>query len=207
MIRNAASIAITIGLTVAAMATERPEYTVMQEEGDFQIREYKPYIVAETTVWGEDFSEVSNSGFRILADYIFGNNRERESLDMTRPVTIGEPDKQSVKLPMTAPVEMYGGNGTYLMTFVMPSEYTIETLPVPNDDRVKLRRIPARRIAAIEFSGGWSQESARERTEELKAWMSKKGYRAAGEPIFARYDPPFVPWFLRHNEILVPVAE
>jgi effector-binding domain-containing protein len=108
---------------------------------------------------------------------------------------------------MTSPVEMYGKDGTYVMTFMMPSEYTMETLPLPNDERVKLREIPARRVAAIEFSGGWSQESARERTEELKVWMSQQGLTAAGEPIFARYDPPFVPWFLRHNEILVPVAE
>jgi effector-binding domain-containing protein len=207
MIRNVGTIVITIGVTVAAMAAEKPEYTVIQEEGNFQLREYKPYIVAETTVGGEDFSEVSNNGFRILADYIFGNNTKRESLEMTSPVTIEESQEQSVKIPMTSPVEMYGKDGTYVMTFMMPSEYMMETLPLPNDERVKLREIPARRVAAIEFSGGWSQESARERTEELKVWMSQQGLTAAGEPIFARYDPPFVPWFLRHNEILVPVAE
>jgi len=207
MIRNVATVALVTGLTAAAMAIEKPEYSVLREEGDFQLREYQPYIVAETTVRGDDFAEVSNNGFRVLADYIFGNNTRRESMGMTRPVTIEESEEKSVKMSMTAPVEMYGEDGIYVMTFMMPSEYTMETLPLPNDERVKLREIPARRIAAIEFSGGWSQESARERTEELKVWMGKKGFRAAGEPIFARYDPPFVPWFLRHNEILIPVAE
>ena len=183
------------------MAIEEPSYTVVEQADDFELRLYEPYIVAETLVEG-DFSEVGNEGFRRLAGYIFGNNRKDESIDMTAPVN-QEPRPE--KISMTAPVSQEEESGMWRITFTMPAEYTLETLPAPLDDRVVLKQKPARLMAAIRYSGTWSRKRYQEYEARLKSLIDERGLEAVGEPVFARYNPPFTLWFLRRNEVLIQV--
>jgi hypothetical protein len=184
-----------------AMSIEEPKYSVLTKDHDFEIRLYQPTIVAETVVDTSDFDQASNEGFRRLADYIFGGNKVQEKVKMTSPVTT----EQSLKIAMTAPVETEQRGTSVRVAFTMPSEYTLETLPVPNDSRVTLHQTMARKVAAIKFTGRWTEENFREHTDELTTWIQKEGLKISGAPIVARYNPPFWPAFLRRNEILIPV--
>jgi hypothetical protein len=183
------------------MALEEPKYTIAKEDGDIEIRLYEPYIVAETVVDTADFEEASNVGFRRLAAYISGGNKTQEKLSMTAPVTT----EQSQKIAMTAPVETEQRGTSLRMTFMMPSDFTLESLPIPNDSTVTRRHVPARKLAAIRFSGRWTEENFREHTDELLTWIHKEGLTVSGAPVVARYNPPFWPSFLRRNEVLIPV--
>jgi hypothetical protein len=182
------------------MALEKPEYEVLQTDGDLELRRYAPYIVAATRVEGE-FDRAGNEGFRRLADYIFGSNRKRESLEMTAPVT----QETSEKIAMTAPVGMDRQGDAWRITFMMPSQYTLATLPEPLDERIELQEVAGGLFAALRYSGTWSESRYREREARLRGWIETRGWQPIGEPIFARYDPPFKPWFLRRNEILIEV--
>jgi hypothetical protein len=136
-----------------AMAIERAQYTVVKKEGNFELRQYEPNLVAETIVEG-DFDEVGNEGFRRLFDYISGNNRKQQSISMTAPVS---QKAESEKISMTAPVNQVRVGEKYRITFLMPAEYTMETLPEPLDTRVKLKEVPGQLIAAFRYSGTWSE--------------------------------------------------
>ena len=182
------------------MALEKPKYQVLESEDDFELRQYEPYIVAETYV-DSDFEDAGNEGFRRLAGYIFGSNRSRQKLEMTAPV----PQSSSEKIAMTAPVNMHKVGEQYRVTFMMPSDYTLETLPEPINPEVTLRKVPGKLVAAVHYSGTWSQRRYHRHQTELQSWIADQGWDPAGEAVFARYDPPFIPWFLRHNEILLPV--
>jgi hypothetical protein len=184
-----------------AMAIEEPGYTVVEQADDFELRLYEPYLVAETLVEGE-FSEVGNEGFRRLAGYIFGKNRKDESIEMTAPVNQAPGPE---KISMTAPVSQEVKSGMWRITFTMPAEYTLETLPVPLDDRVILKQEPARLMAVIRYSGTWSQNRYQEKEARLLSLIGERGLKAVGEPVFARYNPPFTLWFLRRNEVLIQV--
>lgn len=184
-----------------SMAIERAKYTVVEKEGSFELRQYEPYIVAETIVEG-DFDEVGNEGFRRLFDYISGENRKQQSISMTAPVT---QEAESEKISMTAPVNQVRVGEKYRITFLMPDKYTMETLPEPLDTRVRLKEVPGQRIAALRYSGTWSRNRYKEKRIRLQALMRQRGLEPAGKPIFARYNPPFMPWFLRRNEVLIPV--
>lgn len=184
-----------------AMAIEEPKYTVIKKDDAIEIRLYEPYIVAETVVDSGGYDEASNEGFRRIAGYIFGGNRVQQKISMTAPVTT----EQSQKIAMTAPVQTEQRGASVRMTFMMPSEYTLESLPVPNDSRVTLRLVPARKVAAIEFSGRWTEENFQEHSEKLKKWIEKEELKTTGSPIVARYNPPFWPWFMRRNEVMIPV--
>lgn len=185
-----------------AMAIERAQYTVVEKEGNFELRQYEPNLVAETIVEG-DFDEVGNEGFRRLFDYISGNNRKQQSISMTAPVS---QKAESEKISMTAPVNQVRVGEKYRITFLMPANYTMETLPEPLDNRVRLKEVPSQLIAAFRYSGTWSEGRYEEKRVRLQALMRQKGLEPAGEPIFARYNPPFMPWFLRRNEVLIPVG-
>lgn len=185
-----------------AMAIERAKYTVVEREGNFELRQYEPSIVAETIVEGE-FDEVGNEGFRRLFDYISGKNRKQQSISMTAPVS---QEAESEKISMTAPVNQVRVGEKYRITFLMPAKYSIETLPEPLDNRVKLKEVPSQLIAAFRYSGTWGRYRYEEKRIRLQALMRQKGLEPAGEPIFARYNPPFMPWFLRRNEVLIPVG-
>jgi hypothetical protein len=189
-----------------AMAHEQPEYTVESEHEGFEIRRYPPYLVAETRVEGE-FGDAGGEAFRILAGFISGKNRSRAKIAMTSPVT-NEP-APSEKIAMTSPVVQEpaappddGGAG-WLYRFVMPSEYTRETLPEPTDPRIAIREMPERRVAVRRFRGFWSEENFEKNDAKLRAALPGAGLEPAGETLYARYDPPFTPWFLRRNEVWV----
>jgi hypothetical protein len=184
-----------------AMAIEEPKYAVLKKDNDIEIRQYEPYIVAETVVDSSDFDEASNEGFRRLAGYIFGGNSVRQKLSVTAPVSTEE----SRKIAMTAPVQTEQQGTSLRMTFMMPSEFVLDSLPAPNDPRVTLHQMPARKFATITFSGRWTEENFNEHTEELKRWIEKEGLKVAGTPVIARYDPPFMPFFFRRNEVLIPL--
>jgi effector-binding domain-containing protein len=180
---------------------EKAKYEVAQKEGKFEVRQYQPQIVAETIVEA-DFDEAGNMAFRRLFNYISGQNRNKQAIAMTAPVN---QKTSSQKIPMTAPVNQQRSEGKYSISFLMPSKYTMETLPEPLDSNVRLREIPARKVAAIRYSGSWSRKRYEAKKALLEEFIKKKGLRITGEDIFARYDPPFQIWFLRRNEVLFPV--
>jgi hypothetical protein len=185
-----------------AMAIEKAKYEVLEGDGDIEMRQYEPHIVAETMVEG-DFEKVGNEGFRRLADYIGGNNRTKQSISMTAPVT---QEARSEKIAMTAPVGQERAGGKWRITFLMPSEYTMEDLPEPLDSRVILKEEPGRLMAAIRYSGTWSRAGYEKHKAILEEFIRRRSLTVTGEPVWARYDPPFFPWFLRRNEVLIPVA-
>jgi hypothetical protein len=185
----------------SAMAIEKAKYTVVEKEDDFEIRQYEPRIVAETYVEG-DLEEVGDEGFRRLYGYISGDNQKKQSISMTAPV--GQ-EAKSEKIAMTAPVGQEQKDNRWRITFLMPAEYTLETLPVPTDSRVKLVQDSGRLMAAIRYSGTWSEAGYEENEALLEEFIEKRALIKAGEPVWARYDPPFMPWFLRRNEVLIPI--
>jgi len=186
----------------SAMATEEPQYAVIKTDGDFEIRRYAPYIVAETVVTDADQESGTNVGFRRLAGFIFGNNRTKESIEMTAPVTT----TRSEKIAMMAPVETSRKGDDMVMAFMMPSQYTLETLPEPTDPGVLIRQVPERVMAVLKFSGSWSEERFQEQTGKLQEWLRKHDVKAMGAPVVARYNAPWTPWFMRRNEIQIEVA-
>ncbi len=183
------------------MANEEAKYTVIQSDGSFELRQYDAHLVAETLVEG-DFDEAGNEGFRRLFKYISGENQKKQAISMTAPVS---QDASSEKIAMTAPVNQERTGGQWRIAFLMPSEYTLETLPQPLDPKVLLKKVPARRMAAITYSGTWSRKRYEEKKALLEAFMQKQNWRPIGEPVFARYNSPFTLWFLRRNEVLIPV--
>jgi len=189
----------------AAMAAEKPSFRVAQKFEDFEVREYAAYLVAETEVSGTRES-AGNAGFRVLAAYIFGKNRGERKIAMTAPVTQAE----GKRVAMTAPVTQVRGDGEagdapWIIQFMMPSRHTLETLPEPLDPAVRFRQVPVRRVAVLTYSGTWAETRYLEHLSGLREAMAREGLKPAGEPVWARYDPPFMPWFLRTNEILIPV--
>jgi hypothetical protein len=129
-------------------------------------------------------------------------NRRKQTIPMTAPVS---QEVDSVKIPMTAPVNQERSGEKWRITFLMPAQYALETLPEPLDSRVALRKVPERLMAALKYSGTWSKSRYAEKQEQLTEWIERRGLKQVGEPVFARYNPPFLPWFLRRNEVLIPV--
>jgi len=185
----------------ATVGIEKAKYEVIYTEGKFEVRQYKPQIVAETIV-DSTFDEAGNIAFRRLFNFISGNNRTKESIAMTAPVN---QKGSSEKIKMTAPVNQQQYAGKYAVSFLMPSKYTMKTLPEPLDANVKLRTTPAYKAAVIRYSGSWSQKRYLEHRTLLEDFVQRKGLKIIGEDIFARYDPPFQLWFIRRNEVLFPV--
>jgi L-fucose isomerase-like protein len=183
------------------MAIEEIKYNVVEKEGDFEIRKYDDHIVAETIVEGS-FEEAGNTAFRILFKYIDGNNTARESIAMTAPVS---QQKKSEKISMTAPVTMQDLSGAYLVSFLMPSKYTMETIPQPLDKNVKIKIEKGRTMAAYKYSGGWGKDRYEKMKQKMLSVISSRNIKTTGEPVFARYNSPFMPWFLRRNEILIEI--
>lgn len=195
------SIALLCAPCAALMAVEEPAYTVLRTAENYEIRRYAPQLAAETDVIG-DFDGAGNQAFRILAGYIFGDNESRTSIEMTAPVT----QQRSEKIEMTAPVIMQGAGGRYTYQFILPARFTLATAPTPTDARVRLRELPARTLAVYRYSGGWSEERYRAYRDQLLAALAADGLTPTGEPVFARFNSPFTLWFLRRNEIWVPIA-
>jgi hypothetical protein len=188
------------------MAVEQAEYTVVVQDGRFELRDYAPHVVAETVVAGE-FEQAGNRAFSALFRYISGDNRSRSKLAMTAPVSQASRGDEAggEKIAMTAPVAQHAADSRWAVSFMMPAAYSLETLPRPSDPRVVLREVPARRVAAVRYSGMWSEKSYLRHKTELESWVAQRGLRPEGDVVWARYNPPFAPWFVRRNEILVEV--
>ena len=191
---------IIIG-AIDTMAIEEAKYKVLEKNNRFEIRDYAPHILAETIVEG-DLEGAGNKAFNRLFRYISGENRSRTKVEMTAPVS-----QQSMgeKIKMTAPVGQRRVQEKWAVSFMMPTSCTIETLPEPEDRNITLRQVPARRMAAVRYSGSWSEVRYLRYKSELELWIKEKGFTIVGDPIWARYNPPFTPWFLRRNEVLIPV--
>jgi hypothetical protein len=194
-----------VALTVLAMpsrATEEPEYQVVRALEDIEVRQYAAYTVAEVAVAGPA-SDAGSQAFPILADYIFGKNKGARKLAMTAPVTQAA---APVKLDMTAPVTQMTGPGGFLVQFTLPKGVTVDNAPEPVDARVHLRAVLPARVAVIRYTGFWSESNYQEHLAKLQAGLRAANLEWQGEPIYARYNPPFTPWFLRRNEIWLTLA-
>lgn len=194
-----------VGSYTVIWSIEKPSYTVSEKKDGYEIRKYAPYIKAETVVTGT-YDEATNKGFRIIADYIFGNNVRKESISMTSPVLESPEALQPEKIAMTAPVlETTSENATRTIAFILPSKYTLDTLPQPNNLAVTLTEVPDRTMAALSFT--WYPIATRvaAKKELLKTYLLRDGNVIAGEIETARYNPPLsMPLTLR-NEILIPI--
>lgn len=197
----ALGLAVTL-LGGTLMAVEEPSFQVLSRTAHYEIRSYAPVLVAETAI-DASFDDAGNRAFRLLAGYIFGANQARGKLAMTAPVS---QRAQPEKIAMTAPVSQKAAGGGYVVQFTMPAGYTLATLPKPDDARVLLREVPARRVAVLRYSGSWSQARYEEKLKLLRAALEKDGLRSVGEPEFARFNSPYQLWFLRRNEIWLTLA-
>ena len=183
-------------------ATEEPEFQVVREFAGIELRQYAAYTVAEVVVAGPA-GEAGNQAFPILAGYIFGKNKGERKFDMTAPVT---QSAVPVKLAMTAPVTQAAAPGGFLVQFVLPQGVTAASAPEPLDPRVQLREVAPTQVAVIRYSGFWSASNDGDHLAQLQAALRAADLAWTGEPVYSRYNAPFVPWFLRRNEIWLQVA-
>jgi hypothetical protein len=188
------------------MATEEPNFSLALKDGAFELRDYVATVVAEVTVTGTQ-DEASRRGFRLLAGYIFGGNTARQKIAMTAPVT---KIPKGELIAMTAPVTQIAGNTPggreWLVRFTMPARYQIKDLPLPDDPAVSLHDQPPARLAVLRFSGLAGEARVADATERLRTWVASRGLLVAGPSQIARYDPPWTLWFLRRNEVMVPIT-
>lgn len=200
----------------AAMAIEEPNYSVLSQVNDFELRRYDEQIVAQTWVTGDQKS-ASREGFKILADYIFGNNTatsgESSKISMTAPVTMQSEatqpeskkggDDKSQKIAMTAPVSIQQADNKWLVQFTMPHQYTMETLPKPNNAAITIKKVPAQNYGVIKFSGLAGSKKVAENTKKLQSWMQEQQLAMTSEAELARYNPPWTLPFMRRNEMMI----
>lgn len=197
----------------AARATEEPDYEVLEKDGAFELRQYPALLAAETLVTGADFENAGDIAFGRLFRYITGNNRAQAEIAMTSPVvqTPARPAPDGEKIAMTAPVIQQPRQpgdpaGGYRVAFIVPAEYTRQTVPEPLDPEVKIVATPARLVAALRYSG-WTSEALHGKKEQaLRAELARRQLAVAGEAITAQYDAPFIPGPFRRNEVLIPVT-
>ena len=195
------------------MAIEEPVYETLRQGPDFELRRYAPLRLAEVEVSG-GFDAVGGKAFRILADYIFGDNQGGTKIAMTAPVSQrpaeGAAASAGTRIEMTAPVTQRPADkapDSYVISFVMPARLSLEQLPVPNNPRVRLREEPARLMAVLRYASSWSENRYREHESRLLAAVRGAGLTPIGEPVYARYNSPFSLPFLRRNEVMIEVAE
>lgn len=206
------------------MPTEKPRYEVLARAGAIEVRRYAPIIVAETFVEGE-LGPAGSEGYRRLLSYISGYNRARREIDCpgrllkaetgsppgaatqpASPARTAAGTSAGDPIPMTAPMGQRPEGAGYWVSFVMPSSLSLVTLPQPSHPQIRLRELAARTVAAIRFRGWWRPRTVKRYRQELEQWMRGAALEAAGEPVYARYNPPYVPPFLRRNEILMPLV-
>ena len=192
-------------MSAAAMALEEPDYEVVAQYDEFELRQYAPYIVAEVDVPG-DMDDADNKAFRILAGYIFGDNEAAEKMEMTAPVEARSAE-HSEKMAMTAPVtaSVADEDGTMTYAFVMERKYTLETLPRPLDERIRIRVVPARTMAVHGYSGRWTEKNYLQHRDSLQTALQAEGIETIGAPTLARYNSPFSLPFMRRNEVMIQV--
>jgi effector-binding domain-containing protein len=199
--------AVVVAVIAAAIAgpimsrVDQPEYQVTSSEGSIEIREYGAMIAAEVEVKGERKVAI-NEGFRLIAAYIFGANEPNAKIAMTAPVQ--QQGKQSIA--MTAPVTQQARDGVWTVRFIMPKRWTLETLPAPTDERIKLLPVPAKRMIAIRFSGTADDGLLAAKTAELRKYAADHKLSVTGEPLLTFYNPPWTLPFFRRNEIMMEFA-
>ena len=196
---------------------EKPVYSVMSEADGYEIREYAPYIIAETIISGaKSRDDAAQKGFPIVAGYIFGDNTTKDKIAMTAPVNTEVDDSEKIamtvpvnteKIAMTAPVntEAEDTEGTYKISFVMPSKYTLNTLPTPNDSRVELREVPARKVAVKRFSWSNSESTFKKQEAEFLAALARDDVETVGVVNIARYNVPWTIPFMLRNEVQIEI--
>ena len=165
------------------MAIEQAAYKVILKEDDFEIRQYEPMIVAVS----QKADLRGGGGFDTLFGYISGNNQESKKIEMTTPV-LNDLGQEQLTL-----------------AFVMPKEYSMDSLPKPLNSEVQLKEIPGRKVAVIIFSGNVNPVKIDEKKNELLDWLKEKQITSTGVVELARYNPPFIPGFIKHNELLTEV--
>ena len=197
----------SFGIYIYEKILERPSYSVLEKRPGYETRIYESYITAEVEVSG-GYERASTDGFGLLAGYIFGGNTKADRVAMTAPVTMTR-NKGSEKIAMTAPVLMQAKEEDkdvkYTMSFMMPSSYTLDTLPKPNNPAVKLRKVGGKKIAAIRFSLNATASRVEKKTEALESALVRDGLTAVSGPQIARYNAPFSNPLLRRNEILIEI--
>lgn len=182
-------------------ATAEPAYNLIKQTKNYEIREYPAMLTASVTIDAIQ-KNPSNRAFNILADYIFGNNQSRKTIAMTKPVMV---QTESETIGMTTPVIESKTSETYTMTFVLPSVYTIHNVPVPHDKRIELKEIPSKKVAVLTFGWYASPKRITQKIEKLKTALSQDNLTMIGQPVVARYNPPFAFPLLMRNEIWIPV--
>lgn len=193
--------AALLAVSMPTQAIEEPVYDLYAKYGAVEFRQYSPYVVAEVVVDGPA-SEAGNKAFSILAGYIFGKNKGAKTFAMTAPVTQTTVPR---KLAMTAPVTQSIAPGGHLVQFVLPRGTTLDAAPEPIDTRITVRQEPSKRVAVIRYSGFWSDANYHKHLSQLEDSLRKAGVKWTGEPVYSRYNAPFTPWFMRRNEIWLPL--
>lgn len=194
-------------------------YQVEKKDGDFEIRRYGDHILAHVDIEAP-FDEAMNMGFRVLANYIFGGNKKHSSIEMTAPVE--DENRKSEKIPMTAPVteeslkesekikmttpvtEEKTGN-IHRISFVMPSKYSMEALPEPDNEQIKFEEVKGSKMAVLRFKGRVKEKLASEKIEEMRRWLEENNIQQRSNFVVAQYNNPAVPGFFRRNEIMVEI--
>ena len=180
---------------------EQPNYDVLSSStDDIEIRRYAPMVIAEVEVRGAREEAISD-GFRLLADYIFGNNTTQQDIVMTAPVQ----QQANKKIAMTAPVQQQFSGDRWKVSFVMPAEYSLATLPEPNNEQVKLKQIPAKDFIAIQFSGTNSKQNITKHERQLRQYIERNNIQTLGSPKYAFYNPPWTLPFMRRNEVMIEI--
>lgn len=188
----------TIG---CAGSIEQAKYKVLEVDENFELRFYEPRVLVETEV-ESSMEDAGNKAFRKLFNYISGNNQSKTEIAMTIPVS---QEKNSEQIEMTTPVSQESSTKGWKVSFLLPQKYTISTAPSPLNPEVYLREIPKQYVVAVQYSGRWKESTYTEHLEKLFDWMKAKNFSPNGNPSWARYNSPWTPWFLRKNEILIPV--
>ena len=204
MITSLIALILIVGVLAGPVMSnvEKPDYKVIQSEQNIEIRQYEPMIIAEVEVDGKR-EDAIRDGFRLLADYIFGNNTVQQVISMTAPVQ----QKENQKIAMTAPVQQQSMGKSWRMSFVMPSKYTLASLPVPNNNHVRLKEILTKKFVVIEFSGTNSNENVTEHENQLMNYIEANQINIIGSPKYAFYNAPWTLPFLRRNEVMIEINQ
>ena len=204
MITSIIALILIVGVLAGPVMSnvEKPDYKVIQSEQNIEIRQYEPMIIAEVEVDGKR-EDAIRDGFRLLADYIFGNNTVQQVISMTAPVQ----QKENQNIAMTAPVQQQSMGKSWRMSFVMPSKYSMDSLPVPNNNRVRLKEILTKKFVVIEFSGTNSNENVTKHENQLMNYIEANQINIIGSPKYAFYNAPWTLPFLRRNEVMIEIKQ
>lgn len=210
--------ALTV-LSWGCQSVPEPGHKIVSQEKGYEIREYEGYVVAEVVMTGA-WRDALYGGFRVLFDYIQGNNEGRAKVAMTAPVLSGRPEKIAMTAPVLqevvqAPPEKDGGGEgppgssglqRHAVAFVAPAGFTVDTMPVPKDPRIRIRAVPPQKTAVLRYGGWTNADKVREKTEKLRAMLARDGWKPASEFRSAQYNPPWTPPPFRRNEIIVEIV-